>query len=931
GGAFSLGTTISQIGYTYQWDGPNGFQSQSQYPSLVTDVVLADSGVYTLVISNNGCTSDPASTVVRVRPRPDQPVLFSDGVVCNGDSLRFSSNIMGGDLYTWTAPNGTNLSTTDPSLLILNANASHSGNWVVTVLGEGCSSTASDSVNVFVEQPPVLIATNNGPICAGDSVRLVANDIPGASYLWSGPGSFSTIGRRVDAPGIQGNYTVRVSSSLGCVSAVSTNVQTYAATQITAISTDGTDCFFRGDSIRLIPTIFPADDGSYTYNWSGSNGFMSSDAIPIILLDSSTSNHTYSLQVMDGNGCDSEVSTVSLNLQQAPPRPPIDGPSLICSGDALTLTSRPYAGLDVLYLWQTPLGIDTTLIPSLTISPVQPINSGDYSLRVYVDGCSSRSSIFIPVEVSAVLPSPIVIASSPVCAGDTIRLSTNVVAGATYQWTGPDNFQFDGPETFIANVGSANAGNYAVRIDVNGCTSPFSIPVNVEVRPIPDVPILEAVDPICIDAPNSGVRLQFVDGTAVQGASYTWFEAENAAQIGGPTFSTSYLLNDFEDYGEGTFDFFVVADVGGCSSLPSIPLSIEMHTFVADVAMAGTDQSLCDVNSITLNAEVPDLATGQWRQTSGPLANILQVDQATTQVDDLIPNTNYTFEWVLSNGVCRDYDSDEVQIFIGQNNAIAFAGDDFVDCGSGSVLLMADQPMAGSGMWTSPDPNVSFSDAQAPETQAEGLEDGAYLFVWTVENGICGMTADTVFVEYELAPLAEDDFFESDYAAEVFIEVLENDRVPLDFQITLMAGPTNGSVENLEDGMFRYKAGETFTDMDEFRYRLCSESCPDVCAEAVVQVRLIRNLACEAPTIFTPNDDGINDTFEIPCFDSGQYPNNKVSVFNQWGDEIFSATPYRNDWAGTYDGEPLPIGTYFYLVELGNGQEPISGFLVLER
>ncbi|MEM9921292.1 MAG: HYR domain-containing protein, partial [Bacteroidota bacterium] len=154
GGAFSLGTTISQIGYTYQWDGPNGFQSQSQYPSLVTDVVLADSGVYTLVISNNGCTSDPASTVVRVRPRPDQPVLFSDGVVCNGDSLRFSSNIMGGDLYTWTAPNGTNLSTTDPSLLILNANASHSGNWVVTVLGEGCSSTASDSVNVFVEQPP---------------------------------------------------------------------------------------------------------------------------------------------------------------------------------------------------------------------------------------------------------------------------------------------------------------------------------------------------------------------------------------------------------------------------------------------------------------------------------------------------------------------------------------------------------------------------------------------------------------------------------------------------------------------------------------------------------------------------------------------------------------------------------------------------------
>ena len=42
-------------------------------------------------------------------------------------------------------------------------------------------------------------------------------------------------------------------------------------------------------------------------------------------------------------------------------------------------------------------------------------------------------------------------------------------------------------------------------------------------------------------------------------------------------------------------------------------------------------------------------------------------------------------------------------------------------------------------------------------------------------------------------------------------------------------------------------------------------------------------------------------------------PENSLRVFNRWGDEIFSAEPYNNDWDGTADGEPVPAGTYFYL------------------
>ncbi|MEO1625785.1 MAG: gliding motility-associated C-terminal domain-containing protein, partial [Bacteroidota bacterium] len=931
GASFALGTNSSGAGFTYQWTGPNGFQSSSQFPSLISEAMLADSGQYRVVISNNGCSSDPAVTMVNIRPRPPQPVLFTEGVLCNGDTLELSTNIPDGGFYTWTGPDGTNYLTTESQLSVLNASANSTGNWQVVVNRDGCNSAPSDSVNVFVEQPPLVIATNNGPVCEGDSVRLVANEIPGATYLWNGPAGFSSLGRRVDVPAVQGNYSIRVSSSLGCVSTVATNVQIYNAPQITAISTSGTDCFFQGDTIRLVPTIFPADDGDYNYLWTSDNGFRALDAQPLIRLDSTSNNRQYSLVVTDNNGCISEQDIIQLALQQAPPTPPIDGPEVICSGDVLTLNSRPYAGRDVLYLWQTPLGTDTTSIPSLTISPVDAINSGNYRLQVVVDGCSSPFSSTIPLQVSTSLPAPIAIASGPICEGDTIRLTTDEISGASYEWTGPDGFSFSGPSPVIVNASAANVGSYSVRIDVDGCSSPFSVPVFVDVQSLPTAPILEGVDPVCIDVDNSSVRLSFVNGTAVQGASYIWYDAQTGGQIGGPTFSTSFLLSDFSNYGEGTFDFYVIAELAGCASLPSVPVSVEMNAFPNEEAEAGDDQNFCDVNSTTLNAQSPSVGDGRWRQIQGPAADIVAPDQAVTAVNDLLTNVPYVFEWSLSNGVCLDYSSDQLEVFIGQNEAVAFAGEDVVDCGDGAIQLQADRPASGSGRWTTPDLNLNIIDPSDPGTTVQGLENGSYLFVWTVENGICGSTSDSVEVDYELLPLAFDDDFELDFAPDVFVNVLDDDEVSAPFDIKLGQMPANGAVENLEDGRFRYEPGEGFVQTDEFSYLICSKRCPDQCSEGVVRIRLIRDLACEAPTIFTPNNDRVNDAFVVPCLDSGQYPDSQLSVFNQWGDEVHRAAPYQNDWEGTHQGNPLPVGTYYYILEFGNGEPAVSGFLVLER
>ena len=82
------------------------------------------------------------------------------------------------------------------------------------------------------------------------------------------------------------------------------------------------------------------------------------------------------------------------------------------------------------------------------------------------------------------------------------------------------------------------------------------------------------------------------------------------------------------------------------------------------------------------------------------------------------------------------------------------------------------------------------------------------------------------------------------------------------------------------------------------------------------------------PNVFTPNGDGSFDIWWIKNID--QFPDNKVTVYNRWGSIVYDASGYDNTtvyWDGTDDGEPLPFGTYYYIVDLGNGSDPESGYV----
>jgi len=163
---------------------------------------------------------------------------------------------------------------------------------------------------------------------------------------------------------------------------------------------------------------------------------------------------------------------------------------------------------------------------------------------------------------------------------------------------------------------------------------------------------------------------------------------------------------------------------------------------------------------------------------------------------------------------------------------------------------------------------------------------------------------------------------------------LENDfvqNVPA-FDFTVLAKPTKGQLLENGTGEVTYIPYPNAFGEDAFRYRICSMACPDACDEATVRIRLDGPGTagdCFRPNLITPDGDGLDDVFVIPC--TANWSGSSLLVFNRWGATVFESDDYHNDWGGTYQGQPLPPGTYFYQLRLNDGTGTVlQGYVVIE-
>ena len=355
--------------------------------------------------------------------------------------------------------------------------------------------------------------------------------------------------------------------------------------------------------------------------------------------------------------------------------------------------------------------------------------------------------------------------------------------------------------------------------------------------------------------------------------------------------------------------------------------TMEIFVNFVEMAEAGDPISLCFTNQLSLNAEEPISNVGQWTQptSQGPSGLGLVIDDPfdpNTTVSNVPSISNqFIFTWTIDGG-CG---SSEDQVLVHVSFEEADAGADFFHCGDDAATL----PLVdGDGVWSSPDEEIFFYG----QDSVTNFVTGANLLVWTIDDGACGdFSRDTVVVEYQSIPILADDNAVVEFGGGINIDVTENDDISGPFVAGLVEGPRNGTAEINFDGLLTYNADDNFVGTDFLVYEVCGESCGD-CVTATVNFNVGADAECIPPTIFTPNNDGMNDAFVVPCLENGdRFPVRILSIFNQWGDEVYHSDQYQNDWVGTFEGEDLPAGTYFYFLDFGNGAKPISGYLILQR
>ncbi len=150
-------------------------------------------------------------------------------------------------------------------------------------------------------------------------------------------------------------------------------------------------------------------------------------------------------------------------------------------------------------------------------------------------------------------------------------------------------------------------------------------------------------------------------------------------------------------------------------------------------------------------------------------------------------------------------------------------------------------------------------------------------------------------------------------------------------QITVTA---QGGIGNYSYSWSNGKSGSQLRDVDAGVYKVTVSDDKNCKSSETYPLSCVVLLPLVVPQFISPNNDQQNDIWSILHLDL--YPQNSVKVFNRWGNLVFQAEPYKNDWDGTASeglnsNGTLPAGTYFYLIDTKKkSQEIIKGFLEIQ-
>ena len=196
----------------------------------------------------------------------------------------------------------------------------------------------------------------------------------------------------------------------------------------------------------------------------------------------------------------------------ATPVPGNSGP--ICQGQSLNLTATTIQGAT--YQWSGPNGF-TSNLQNPTINNASAGASGSYSVQATLNGCTTQPQSTV-ATVNAIPQTPTASNTGPACVGQNITLSSTTIAGAGYNWSGPNGFSANTQNPDLTNIQLNNAGNYNVVASVSGCNSEAST-TTVVINATPSTPgTISGASAVCANATGVVYYINRVAGAA----SYNW-------------------------------------------------------------------------------------------------------------------------------------------------------------------------------------------------------------------------------------------------------------------------------------------------------------------------------------------------------------------------------------------------------------------------
>lgn len=955
-------STTERVGASYSWTGPDGFVSNIRLPEI-PNANINKQGVYTVRVIENGCQSLPGSVTQTIKTKPAAPVVSNSSPICIGESFSLNTPIVIGATYSWSGPNGFSSAEQMPS--ITNAQSVNAGNYSLSISVDGCTSIASVT-NVVVNLPPAQVdVSSTGPVCISEELRLIAQDLQSASYMWTGPNGFVANSRVAVISNMNntttGAYQV-IASVAGCASVANSIDATLKPTPA-APAIDPISAVCENETLILNAAFV----SGATYNWSGPGGFISNTQSPAITNVPLSATGNYSVNIVV-NGCRSANNTVGITVNPIPPAPQVTNNGAICEGNTLQLSAANITGAT--YSWTGPSGfVSSNQNPVINNALLR--NGGTYTAIVSVNGCkgpaSSTTAIVNP------LPGPVnIVTSGPVCEGRSVRLIADSVTAGSYSWSGPNGFTANTRTVLLSSISNNNNGEYRVAVSVAGCTGVNSS-ITTTVKPTPTAPIITVPTPICQNSrlnlgaslipgatyhwtgPNGfdsrssspvidSVRLNqagiysvnvTVDGcvsndrsvnvavipepvkpqinsnsplclndplqltaTAGVNASFRWFSSNgfNSVQQNPQIASVNYRDS-------GQYAAFVI--INGCVSDTAFTrIEIDQPA----VVNAGNDQTVCANNAmVQLNGVVSGgTNTGVWTSSGSGRFGTRISSLANTYIPSAQDTANGIVTLTLSstnNKSCRVVNSslliritDAPFVDIGNNRVV---------CANDSLMVVTAQFRNASGIQWSSSGTGTFDMVNGINTNyvlsnRDQSLSSFKVFATTTGNGSCLAVTDELTVN--VAPItlvnAGKDLF-----------IFENTPYTLNPQVTgnvqayQWTPATFLNNATTRNPVFRGNADQNLT--------LRVTSTNGCIASDEVFITVLKPFPI--PNVFSPNGDGIHDTWVIPELD--KYPDAVVSVFDRYGRRVFFTEGYKKPWDGTHEGKPVAVATYYYIIE----------------